>query len=276
VCPEEQFCELACIRAKIDSPIRIRELHKFLTDHVKLTELELDLPPLNGKKVAIVGGGPTGLACARELRRFGVKSVFFEKKELGGIPVQEVSKERLPEEVVRSEAKQILNLFDAEVRDRKITSLSELGKEFDGVFIATGLTEELELDIKGVNLPNVHTARKLFKSIKSGMKTMLGKRIGVIGGGNVAVEVAAVLKHEDPSRDVEVVYRRGLKELRAFKDEIEEALELGVAFQFLAIPLEIKGESRVEGLLVRRARLGELDAYGRRTFEEVSNSDFFI
>ncbi|HEM56215.1 MAG TPA: hypothetical protein ENO30_05585, partial [Thermodesulfobium narugense] len=164
----------------------------------------------------------------------------------------------------------------AEVRDKKITSLNELGNEFDAVFIGTGLTEELELDVKGVNLQSVYTARKLLKTIKSGMKTNLGKRIGVIGGGNVAVEVAAALKREDPSRDVEVVYRRGLKELRAFKDEIEEALELGVAFQFLAIPIEIKGTEKVEGLVLRRARLGEPDASGRRTFEEVPNSDFFI
>ncbi|MFU2158272.1 FAD-dependent oxidoreductase [Caldisericum sp. AR60] len=276
VCPEEQFCQSVCTRAKIDSPIKIRELHKFVTDNVKLKDLELDLPPLNGKKVAIIGGGPAGLACARELRRYGIKSVIFEKKELGGIPVQEISKERLSDEISRGEAKQILELFDAEVRDKKITSLNELGNEFDAVFIGTGLTEELELDVKGVNIQSVYTARKLLKTIKSGMKTNLGKRIGVIGGGNVAVEVAAALKREDPSRDVEVVYRRGLKELRAFKDEIEEALELGVAFQFLAIPIEIKGTEKVEGLVLRRARLGEPDASGRRTFEEVPNSDFFI
>jgi len=276
VCPEEQFCQSSCTRSKIDSPIRIRELHKFVTDNVKLKDLELDLPPLNGKKVAVIGGGPAGLALARELRRFGVKSVIFEKKELGGIPAQEISKERLPDEISRGEAKELLTMFDVEVRDKKITSLNELGNEFDAVFISTGLTEELELDIKGVNLPNVHTARKLLKTIKSGLKTGLGRRVGVIGGGNVAVEVAAALKREDPSRDVEVVYRRGLKELRAFKDEIEEALNLGVAFQFLAIPIEIKGENKVEGLVARRARLGEVDSSGRRTFEEVPNSDFFI
>jgi len=276
VCPEEQFCQSVCTRAKIDSPIRIRELHKFVTDNVKLSDLEFDLPPLNGKKVAIVGGGPAGLACARELRRFGVKSVIFEKKELGGIPVQEISKERIPEEIARGEAKQILKLYDAEVKDKKVASLNELGQEFDAVFVSTGLTEELELDIQGVNLPNVYTARKLLKTIKSGMKTGLGKRVGVIGGGNVAVEVATALKREDPSRDVEVVYRRGLKELRAFRDEIEEALDLGVTFQFLAILLEIKGSDKVEGIVVRRARLGPPDEKGRRTFEEVPNSDFFI
>lgn len=276
VCPEEQFCQSVCTRSAIDYPIKIRELHKFVTDNVKLTDLELQLPPLNGKKVAIIGGGPAGLACARELRRFGVKPVIFEKKELGGIPAQEISKERLPYNIVREEAKQILTLFGAEVKDKKISDLQDLLGEFDAIFVATGLTEELELDIKGVNLQNVHTARKLLKTIKSSLRTDVGKRVGVIGGGNVAVEVAAALKREDPSRDVEVVYRRGLKELKAFKDEIDEALELGVGFQFLAIPVEIKGENSVEGLVVRRARLGAPDESGRRVFEEVEGSDFFI
>ena len=276
VCPEESFCQSVCTRAKIDSPIKIRELHKFITDNVKLTELELDLPKLSDKKVAIIGGGPAGLSCARELRRFGVKPVIFEKKELGGIPVHEISKERLSDEISRGNTKQIFQLFDTEVRDKRITSLSELGNEFDAVFIGTGLTEELDLNVKGVELDGVVKARKLLKTIKSGLQTGLGKRVGVIGGGNVAVEVATVLKREDPSRDVEVVYRRGLRELRAFKDEIEDALELGVAFQFLAIPVEIQGDGRVKGIVVRRARLGAPDETSRRTFEEVPNSDFFI
>ena len=276
VCPEESFCQSVCTRAKIDSPIKIRELHKFITDNVKLTELELDLPKLTDKKVAIIGGGPAGLSCARELRRFGVKPVIFEKKELGGIPVHEISKERLSDEISRGSAKQLFQLFNAEVKDKRITSLSELGNEFDAVFIGTGLTEELDLNVKGVELEGVVKARKLLKTIKSGLQTGLGKRVGVIGGGNVAVEVATALKREDPSRDVEVVYRRGLRELRAFKDEIEDALELGVAFQFLAIPVEIQGDGRVKGIVVRRARLGPPDGTGRRTFEEVPNSDFFI
>lgn len=276
VCPEESFCQAVCIRAKIDSPIKIRELHKFITDNVKLADLDLDLPKLADKKVAIIGGGPAGLSCARELRRFGIKSVIFEKKELGGIPVHEISKERLSDEISRGNVKQIFQLFGAEVKDKRITSLSELGNEFSAVFISTGLTEELDLNIKGVDLEGVVKARKLLKTIKSGLQTGLGKRVGVIGGGNVAVEVAAALKREDPSRDVEVVYRRGLREIKAFKDEIEDALELGVAFQFLAIPVEIQGDGRVKGIVVRRARLGAPDETGRRTFEEIPNSDFFI
>jgi len=119
VCPEESFCQAVCIRAKIDSPIKIRELHKFITDNVKLADLDLDLPKLADKKVAIIGGGPAGLSCARELRRFGIKSVIFEKKELGGIPVHEISKERLSDEISRGNVKQIFQLFGAEVKIRE-------------------------------------------------------------------------------------------------------------------------------------------------------------
>lgn len=275
VCPEESFCQASCARAKIDSPVKIRELHRFVTDNTD-PFLNLTLQKLSRKKVAIIGGGPAGLACARELGRNGITSVIFEKKDLGGIPAHEISPERLERLIVEREVKFILKNFVSEVKDKKITSLSDIEKSFDAIFISTGLTGELELENINKNLRGVYFARELLKIAKSGLKTGLGKRVGVIGGGNVAIEIATVLKRENPERDVEVVYRRGLKELKAFKDEIEEATNAGVTFQFLAIPLEVIGDERVKGLRVRRARLGAFDSSGRRVFEEVPDSDFVI
>jgi len=275
VCPEENLCQSACVRAKIDSPIKIRELHRFVTDSTDPYKNFLK-PQLGAKKVAIIGGGPAGLACARELGRYGVASVIFEKKNLGGIPEQEISPARLSTSIVEREVKFILKNFVSEVRDKKITSLSDIEKGFDAVFISTGLTSEIDLTNINKNLRGVYYARELLKISKSGLKTGLGKRVGVIGGGNVAIEIATVLKLENSERDVEVIYRRGLKELKAFKDEIDEATAVGVTFQFLAIPLEVIGTGKVEGISVRRARLGAPDSSGRSAFEEVPNSDFII
>ena len=275
ICPEESFCQSVCTRAAIDYPVKIRELHKYVTENTDPAE-NLVLPLANKGKVAIIGGGPAGLACSRELRRMGYETVIFEKKQLGGVPVEEVSRTRLPDEVQRREVKFLHNYFISDIRDGKVKSLKDVQGEFDAIFISTGLIDELDLDISGKDLKGVHHARELLRSIKAGIKSNVGKRVGIIGGGNVAVEVAAVLKMEDPSRDVEVIYRRGIKELKAFKKEIDEAIDVGVTFQFLAMPKEIKGETAVNGLLVTRARLGEPDESGRRHPEPIPNSDFVI
>ncbi len=276
VCPEESFCQSACTRAQIDSPIKIRELHRYVTDNTDPAE-NLELPKATKGKIAIIGGGPAGLACARELRRFGYEPVIFEKKQLGGVPAQEISPTRLPEEIENREIKFLRDYFITDIKDGKVMSLGNLKDEYKAVFIATGLIDELDLDIPGKELAGVHHAREILRKVKAGNKSGLGKRIGIIGGGNVAVEVASVLAMEDPKRDVEVIYRRGLKELKAFKKEIEEAIDVGVTFQFLAIPKEIKGENGVvTGIIVTRAHLGEPDASGRRHPEPIPNSDFFI
>ncbi len=275
VCPEESFCQSACTRAKVDTPIRIRELHRYITDNTNPSE-NLELKPATKEKVAIIGGGPAGLACAVELRRQGYKPVIFEKKQLGGIPVNEISKIRLPENISQKEVKFIHHNFIYQTKDIKITSLKELNEDFKAVFIATGLPDELNLNIPNTTLKGVYQAREILKKAKVGIKPQIFKRAGVIGGGNVALEVASVLKREYPNSDVEVIYRRSEKELKAFKKEIEEAIDSGVTFQFLAIPKEIKGKERVEGVVVTRAHLGEKDASGRRHPEPIPHSDFFI
>ena len=275
ICPEESFCQSACTRNAIDYPVKIRELHRYVTDNTDPAE-NLVLPPADKGRVAIIGGGPAGLACSRELRKIGYETVVFEKKLLGGVPAEEVSKTRLPEEIEKREVKFLHNYFVSDVRDGKVKRLKDVQGEFGAIFIATGLIDELDLDIPGKELKGVHHSRKLLRNIKAGVESNVGNRVGIIGGGNVAVEVAAALKMEDPSRDVEVIYRRGIKELKAFKKEIDEAIDVGVTFQFLAMPKEIKGDNSVEGLLVTRAHLGSPDESGRRHPEPIPNSDFVI
>ncbi|AYO29242.1 dihydropyrimidine dehydrogenase [Biomaibacter acetigenes] len=273
ICPE--FCSEQCIRGKIDTPINVRQLHKFVTDN---TDPEENLEPAErtGQKVAIVGGGPAGLSCARELSRLGYKPVILEKDVVGGIPAQEIARTRLDEEIAGKETGFIVKHFVEEVKRAEVEFVGDLLKEYGAVFISTGLEKEQEPDIPGTDLEGVFFAREILKNVRKGQKSPAGRRVGVIGGGNVALETAAVLKAEDPGRDVEVIYRRGLKELKAFREEIEEAVERGVTFQFMAIPREIRGDAKVEGIMVTRARLSEPDESGRRRPEPVENSDFFI
>ncbi len=276
VCPEENFCQSVCTRGKIDSPIKIRELHRFVTDSVETKTVPLSIAETKDHRVAIIGGGPAGLACARELGKVGIKVTVFEKNSLGGIPVQEISQNRLSDEIAGKEVKFIHKNFIAEVKDQKVVNLSDISGKFDAVFIGIGLQGEIELDIPNNDISGVYYAREILKLSKSGRHITLGKRVGVIGGGNVAVEVATVIKRDNPLSDVEVIYRRGLKEIKAFKDEINEALDVGVVFQFMAVPVSIRGETAVEGLLVKRTRLTESKKEGRREFEEIPGSDFII
>jgi NADPH-dependent glutamate synthase beta subunit-like oxidoreductase len=166
--------------------------------------------------------------------------------------------------------------FIDEVRAERVTDIGRLLRDYAAVFIGTGLPAESDLPIGGVGLEGVFHARELLRTVKSGAASGTGRRVGVIGGGNVAIEVASVLRAEDPTRDVTVVYRRGIKELKAFSEEIDEATRLGVTYQFLAIPDKILGEHHVEGLQVTQARLCEEDESGRCRFEPLPGSDYVI
>jgi len=275
ICPEEAFCQSACTRGKIDSPVRIRELHRFVTDSTDPLD-RMELPAPNGRRVAIVGGGPAGLSCARELRLRGFSCELFEDRQVGGVPSQEISTHRYPREVEERESRLLISNFVTHVYTEHVADVLRLAERYDAVFIATGLPAEAELHIEGVHLAGVHHARELLRKMKSGMASGAGSRVGVIGGGNVAVEVASMLREEDSTRDVVIVYRRGIKEMKAFSKEIEEATELGVTYQFLAIPEKIVGSKDVEGLEVTQAHLSAEDASGRRSFEPLGGSRFVI
>lgn len=275
ICPEEAFCQSVCTRSKIDAPLRIRELHRFVTDSTDPSD-RMELPEATLARVAIIGAGPAGLSCARELRVRGFLCDVFEARQVGGVPSQEVSTHRYPLEVEEREIRFLTSAFVANVRPERVTDVKPLVAEYEAVFVATGLPSETDMSIEGTQLAGVHHARELLRTMKSGAISGAGNRVGVIGGGNVAIEVASMLREEDPTRDVTVVYRRGIKELKAFKKEIEEATEIGVTYQFLAIPDKVVGSHHVEGLQVTQARLCGEDESGRCRFEPLPGSSFII
>ena len=276
VCPTEMLCQSACTRAKIDSPINIREIHRFLTDNFDVEDY-LSLPPMDKEEVAIIGGGPSGLSCAFELRKMGYKPVVFEEGELGGIPVQEIFEERLPREATKKDIDFVFGNFVHEIKREKVKEVKPLLDKYRAVFIATGLTKETELEIKGIELKGVYKARNLLRKIKGGENLPdLGERIGIIGGGNVALEIANTLKTLSPDREVLIIYRRGLTDMKAFPEEIERAKRIGVNFYFQSIPEEIVGESNVAGIKVSQAKLIKRDESGRRKPERIEKSEFII
>jgi len=275
ICPEEAFCQSVCTRSKIDAPLRIRELHRFVTDSTDPSD-RMELPEATLGRVAIIGAGPAGLSCARELRVRGFLCDVFEARQVGGVPSQEVSTHRYPLEVEEREIRFLTSAFVANVRPERVTDVKPLVAEYAAVFVATGLPSETDMSIEGTQLAGVHHARELLRAMKSGAISGAGNRVGVIGGGNVAIEVASMLREEDPTRDVMVVYRRGIKELKAFKKEIQEATEIGVTYQFLAIPDKVVGSHHVEGLQVTQAHLCGEDESGRCRFEPLPGSSFII
>lgn len=275
ICPEEAFCQSVCTRAKVDAPLRIRELHRFVTDSTDPAD-RMVLPPATAGKVVIIGAGPAGLACMRELRLKGFSCDVFEARTAGGVPSQEVSGLRYPREIEEKETRHLSSTFAAKVSAEHVTDVKALASGYDAVFIATGLASESELDLEGNKIEGVYHARELLRLMKSGVSSGTGRRVGIIGGGNVAIEIASMLRAEDQTRDVTVVYRRGIKELKAFKKEIEEATALGVTYQFLAIPDKIVGTHHVQGLEVTQARLCEEDESGRCRFEPLPGSSFTI
>lgn len=275
ICPEEAFCQSACTRGKIDGPVRIRELHRFVTDATDPLD-RMELPEAGAGKIAIIGAGPAGLSCARELRLRGLSCDLFEDRQLGGVPSQEISTHRYPREVEERESRLLISNFVSHVRTEHVRDVMPLAAQYDAVFIATGLPAEAELQIEGISVAGVYHARELLRKMKSGTVSGAGSRVGVIGGGNVAVEVASMLREEDSTRDVVIIYRRGIKEMKAFTKEIEEATALGVTYQFLAIPEKVVGSGNVQGLEVTQAHLSVADESGRRSFEVLKGSSFVI
>mgnify|MGYP005832970729 CR=1 FL=1 len=275
VCPEEILCEVECVRAKIDSPIKIRELHNFLTTYYSENK-NLSLPEYKYEDIAIIGGGPASLSCAFFLRILGYRTHLFVDKEIGGIPLDEISNYRLQKEIVKKDTDFIKDNFIYKLNFKKIRSIKELENSYKAIFIGIGLSDEIKLDIPGISKQGVYYARGLLKDLKNDKEIPLGNRIGVIGGGNVAFDVANSLKNRFKDKEIFIIYRRGLKDLRCYPEELERAKNLGVNFYFQSSPIEIYGDKKVEGLKIQQVSLKEVEGKDRREFEIIDKSEFII
>ncbi|MBI5474383.1 MAG: FAD-dependent oxidoreductase [Ignavibacteriae bacterium] len=278
VCPEEIFCQSVCNRAKQDTPIHIRELHFFATQHeAKNGFASLREFPKNGKKAAVIGAGPSGLGCAFELSKLGYDVHVYDAKGLGGVPKNSIPAFRLSEEELGSDVDLLARHFHFHETSVDSEAFARIRQQHEATFIGVGLGLDKRLGITGEDLKGVYPVLEFLERAKeNGSRSNFGSRVVIVGGGNVSLDAAATAKHLG-AKEVTLVYRRSEMEMKVWKSELLEAKKLGVQMQFLAQPMQILGEERVRGIRCRRTRLSEkVDSTGRPVPVEVPNSDFVL
>lgn len=282
VCPTEELCEGACVLNHSTEPILIGDLQRFATDWAIKNEQLLFKPgEKNGKKVAVVGGGPAGLSAARELARFGYDVTIFEAEaEAGGLDTYGIVSFRLPQDISRWEVDQVEKL-DVEIRTNTRVgvdvSFDELSTAYDSIVLTIGMGNVPMLGIDGEDLEGVHDAIDFVKRTKSGPITdeMLGKNVVIIGAGNTAIDAATCAARKGAS-DVKIVYRRTRNEMTAYEFEYDFAKQDDVEFNWLTQPIEIIGDERgkVTHIKCVKMELGEPDEDGRRRPAPIEGSEF--
>ncbi len=289
VCPQETQCEGSCVLGKKGDPVAIGKLERFVADWAR--EMKLTYPNTatpNGKKVAVVGAGPSGLTCAGDLAKMGYDVTIFEAlHHSGGVLVYGIPEFRLPKDsVVKAEVENVKRLGVKIINDviigRSITIDELFDKEgFSAVYIASGAGLPKFMGIPGKNLNGVISANELLtrsnlmKAYKEGYDTPIypGKVTIVVGGGNVAMDAARTARRL--GAEVHLVYRRSKAEMPARAEEVEHAKQEGIEFHFMTNPIEVVGTEKgwVKGVKCIKMELGEPDASGRRSPIEVKGSE---
>ena len=289
VCPQESQCEKYCVRGIKGESVGIGRLERFVADwHRQHTAAAPEKPASNGHKVAVVGSGPAGLTCAGDLARKGYDVTVFEALHLaGGVLVYGIPEFRLPKAIVQKEVDGLKAMGVTIATDTVIgrtVSIDELQQEmgFEAVFIGSGAGLPMFMDIPGVNYRGVYSANEfltrinLMKAYRPDSDTPIQhpRKVAVVGGGNVAMDAARCAKRL--GAEVSIVYRRGMEELPARKEEVEHAEEEGIVFRTLCNPVEILADENDDVTAIRciRMELGEPDASGRRRPIEVKGSEF--
>ncbi len=291
VCPQENQCEGRCVRGVKGESVAIGRLERFVADWHRQHQTERPKPfKHNGVKVAVIGAGPSGLTAAGDLAKLGYSVTVFEALHIaGGVLVYGIPEFRLPKSIVEHEIDNLKSMgvtIDTNMVIGKILTVDELFERgYRAVYIGSGAGLPRFMNIPGESLKGVYSANEyltrinLMKAYREDSKTPIMKcdRVAVIGGGNVAMDAARSARRLGAS-EVSIVYRRGMDELPARKEEVEHAMEEGVRFCLLTNPTEIIGDDNgsVAGLRCVEMELGEPDESGRRRPVEKPNSEFII
>ena len=300
VCPQDTTGESTCTLGIKFEPVGIGRLERFVADyHNTNFKGEPVLPEQNGRKVAVIGSGPSGLTCAGDLAKKGYKVTVFEALHVaGGVLVYGIPEFRLPKDIVKNEVETLKKLgveIQTNVVIGKTITVDELFEDgYEAVFVGSGAGLPRFMGIKGEGLKGVYSANEfltranLMKAYKSDSQTpvMHAKNVAVVGGGNVAMDAARTALRLGAD-NVYIVYRRSMDELPARKEEVEHAEEEGIKFEILRNPVKILGYNNpdnrrdikngfVTGIKVRKCRLGEPDERGRRKPVEVEGSEYVL
>ena len=291
VCPQENQCEGKCVRGIKGEAVGIGRLERFVADyHREHCTDTPEMPEQNGHKVAVIGAGPSGLTVAGDLAKMGYKVTIYEALHLaGGVLVYGIPEFRLPKAIVQKEIDNLKAIgVDVETnmvigKVLTIDELFEMGNE--AVYVGSGAGLPRFMNIPGESLKGVYPANEfltrinLMKAYKEGSKTPIqhAKKVAVVGGGNVAMDAARSAKRLG-AEEVYIVYRRGMEELPARKEEVEHAEEEGIIFKTLHNPVEILGDEDglVSGMKCVEMELGEPDESGRRRPIVKEGSEFVL
>ena len=292
VCPQERQCESQCVLGIKGEAISIGKLERFVADWSREHNVDLsETAPKNGKKDAVIGSGPAGIACAGDLAKLGYDVTVFEAlHEAGGVLVYGIPEFRLPKDtVVKSEVENLKKLgvkIETNVIIGRTVTIDELFDEegFEAVFIGSGAGLPRFMGIKGEDANGVFSANEfltrnnLMKAFKENYDTPIkaGTKVAVVGGGNVAMDAARTALRL--GAEVHIVYRRGEEELPARVEEVHHAKEEGVIFDVLTNPTEILEDEKgwVKGMKCVKMELGEPDASGRRSPIAIEGSEFVM
>lgn len=292
VCPQENQCEGKCVRGIKGEPVGIGRLERFVADyHMAKNEEVQPITDKNGKKVAVVGCGPAGITCAGELIKKGYDVTIFEAlHKAGGVLSYGIPEFRLPKALVAKEIETVEKLgvkIEKNVIVGRSITIDELMEEgYKAVFVGTGAGLPRFLNIPGENLLGVYSANEFltrvnlmkgYKFPEAPTPVKVGKKVAVVGAGNVAMDAARTAKRLG-AEEVYIVYRRSEEEAPARLEEIHHAKEEGIIFKFLNNPSAIIGDEKgcVQGIEVIKQELGEPDESGRRSPRPVEGSNYVI
>ena len=291
VCPQETQCECKRVRGIKGEPVAIGRLERFVADWHNAHSTEKPVAPAsNGHKCAIIGAGPSGLTCAGDLARLGYEVTIFEALHLaGGVLVYGIPEFRLPKKIVQREIENLQAMgvkVETNVVVGRTIEVDELfAMGYEAIFIGSGAGLPNFMNIPGENLKGVYSANEfltrvnLMKAYLPGSDTPIkdSKNVAIVGGGNVAMDAARSAKRLG-AENVYIVYRRGMEELPARKEEVEHAEEEGIIFKTLTNPVEVLGDEHkfVTGIKCVEMELGEPDASGRRRPMVKPDSEFVL
>lgn len=290
VCPQEKQCESKCVRGIKGESVGIGRLERFVADyHNANTPLKKADIPKNGKRVAIVGSGPSSLTCAGDLAKMGYAVTIFEALHIaGGVLVYGIPEFRLPKAIVQREVDGLKDMgvdVETNVVIGRSISIDDMLQKYDAVFVGSGAGLPRFMGIEGENFKGVYSANEfltrinLMKAYKEDSRTPVqhGRRVAVVGGGNVAMDAARCAKRLG-AQEVCIIYRRSMEELPARAEEVENAIEEQIEFKTLMNPTRILGDENgnVTGIECVNMELGEPDESGRRRPVAIKGSEHII